>query len=77
MIFREFARYPKGIQMALLDMVFNLGLVGFRRDFPKLIEAVERRDWARASAECWRKGIGYPRNAWAQSQFDNAAVSSG
>lgn len=49
-IFSEFDTFSENRQEALVDVRFNLGLMGFRR-FKKMIAAVELQDWERAADE--------------------------
>ena len=67
---------PDGVKLALLDMIYNLGPAGLVRGFPKMLAAVEEKDWARAAACCERRGPGAARNAWTrQMLLSNVAGS--
>lgn len=68
-----FAEFPEYAQEALLDMAFNLGSEGLLRKFPRLMLAVEARNWAWCAAECHRAGIGEARNAATADLFRRAA----
>lgn len=60
--FPRFDAFPATAQLALLDMIFNLGPNGLFKGFPKLCRAADRLDWAACSAECTRAGIAEERN---------------
>lgn len=54
-------RCPERVQIALLDMTYNLGVAGLNK-FAKLRRAVDFRDWPTAAAECRRNGVQQARN---------------
>jgi GH24 family phage-related lysozyme (muramidase) len=60
--FAAFDTYPASAQLALLDMIFNLGPNGLFKGFPTMCKAVDRLDWAKCAAECNRKDISKDRN---------------
>ena len=60
---------PDGVKMALLDMAYNLGPAGLLDGFPRLIRAVEARDWSGAAAASFRHGPGAARNQWTRAMF--------
>ncbi|GAC1356949.1 MAG: hypothetical protein NVSMB3_03470 [Acidobacteriaceae bacterium] len=64
---------PDGVKLALLDMVYNLGPGRLFQEYPKLLGAIARGDWAKAAAACLRRGPGPARNAWTKEQFRDAA----
>jgi GH24 family phage-related lysozyme (muramidase) len=74
--FPDFNGYPDAACAALFDMAFNLGLTKLTGDFPKFCAAVKKKDWATASAQCHRNGIGPSRNAWTKAQFDQATTDA-
>jgi len=49
-IFTEFYTYPENVQIALIDMIFNLGKTRFLQ-FKKMIQAIKERDFLKASKE--------------------------
>ena len=57
--FPAFDSYPEPAQLALYDMVFNLG--SFVK-FPRFRAAVQAQNWEQAAAECHREGISDSRN---------------
>ncbi len=64
-----YEKYPDSVKMALLDMAYNLGPIGFLHGYPTLIHAVEAGNWAKAAANCFRHGPGALRNQWTQKMF--------
>lgn len=64
---------PDGVKLALLDMVYNLGPGKLFHEYPRMIAAVGKGDWAQAAAACLRRGPGPARNAWTKEQFLDAA----
>ncbi len=64
---------PDSAKIALLDMVYNLGPGRLFSEYPSLIAAVEKGDWAAAARQSLRKGPGPARNAWTRQQFLAAA----
>ena len=49
-IFTEFYTYPENVQIALIDMIFNLGKTRFLK-FKNMIQAIKERDFLKASKE--------------------------
>jgi len=64
--------YPQPAQIALLDMIYNLGGPGLAK-FVQFKAAVVAGDWQLASQQCYRNGIQLARNNWAAQQFLAAA----
>ncbi len=60
---------PDTVKIALLDMAYNLGPLGLLHGYPRLLDAVERGDWARAAAASMRRGPGAARNEWTRRMF--------
>lgn len=59
---------PVPVQLALVDMAYNLGVAGLGK-YVKMRAAVEARDWARAADECSRRGVQQPRNEATRELF--------
>jgi GH24 family phage-related lysozyme (muramidase) len=60
---------PDTVKLALLDMAYNLGPANLLREYPRLLQAVQAGNWARAAATCFRHGPGAARNQWTQQMF--------
>jgi len=60
-IFHDFDTFSENRQLALIDMMFNLGKTHFL-EFHKMLDAIRGRDWERASEEMlnskWAKQVG-------------------
>lgn len=65
------AQWPECVQVALVDMAFNLGAAGLAK-YRKLQVAVFARQWVVAADECKRGGIGDARNAATRQLFLDA-----
>jgi GH24 family phage-related lysozyme (muramidase) len=74
--FAEYDSLPRDVRLALLDMIYNLGEGGLTGKFPSFCEAIAAKDWARAAAECERRGIGDARNAWVKGLLLGAAQAA-
>lgn len=86
-LFPAWNRFPLAAQLALLDMVYNMGpgqaltqaqrRAGQREhglfQFHRLRASVAKEDWAAASRECERQGIQRSRNFWTRDKFLEAA----
>jgi GH24 family phage-related lysozyme (muramidase) len=60
--FPDYADYPAGVQGALIDMAFNLGLTGLMKKFPKFVGLINKKDFKGAAGESRRGGISEDRN---------------
>lgn len=67
------SRLPEPVQIALVDMAFNLGVGGLSK-YRKLRQAVQAHDWATAANECHRNGIQDARNEATRQLFLQAAA---
>ena len=65
--------FPDCAKQALLDMAYNLGPAGLLNGYPRLMQAIQAGDWARASSICGRRGLSPERNAWTKAMFLAAA----
>jgi hypothetical protein len=67
--------FPDCVKIALLDMVWNLGISKLRSTYPHFNVAVSAQDWKTAAAQCGRNvnvPAFAPRNAWTVAQFNQA-----
>lgn len=67
----KLANWPVPVQIALVDMAFNLGVGGLAK-YRRLHVAVFARQWDVAAAECSRRGIGAARNEATRQLFLSA-----
>jgi len=86
-LFGGWDHFPPAAQLALLDMIYNMGegraitpaerQAGQREhglfQFHRLRESVAREDWVAASRECHRVGIQALRDTWTRNKFLEAA----
>lgn len=86
-LFGGWNHFPLPAQLALLDMVYNMGegravtpaerQAGQREhglyQFHRLRESAAREDWVAASRECHRVGIQPARDTWTRNKFLEAA----
>ncbi len=80
----EFSTFERPAQQALLDMEYNVGDRKFRPYYkddktgemkaawPKLFDAVGKRDWKAASEESRSGDVQTKRNEWRRSKFIEA-----
>ncbi|KZN46497.1 glycoside hydrolase family protein [Pseudoalteromonas luteoviolacea] len=57
-----FKKMPSSVQLALLDMAYNLGTTNLSRAWPKLLNAIRAENWSAAADECHRKHVSAARN---------------
>ncbi|TQF72620.1 pesticin C-terminus-like muramidase [Pseudoalteromonas luteoviolacea] len=57
-----FKKMPSNVQLALLDMAYNLGTTNLSRAWPKLLNAIRTENWSAAAKECKRKHVSTARN---------------
>ena len=70
----QLSRQPEDVQLALVDMAYQLGAVGLRR-FVKLHAAVMARDYRTAMYESYRRDASPTRNANTAKLFEAAALA--
>lgn len=58
----NFDEFPDEVQMALFDMIFNLGMTNLRTSWPKFNAAIKREDWQTAASESRRLQVSATRN---------------
>ncbi len=76
-LFPDFDDYPTEARLALLDMIFNLGMEKLKNLFPKLNKAVKVKDWAEAAAQSNRPQLEDLRNRYVRELFEAAAKGVG
>jgi GH24 family phage-related lysozyme (muramidase) len=68
--FANWDDFPASAQLALLDMIYNLGsLIAF----PKLVAYATKKDWVNCAQQCYRNGPGNQRNNETKARFQAAA----
>lgn len=59
---------------SVVDMAYNLGVVGLIKKFPKMCKAVQALDLVTAAAQCNRPQVSEERNDWTREGFLDAAA---
>lgn len=72
-----FYKFPIEAQLALFDMIFNLGASGLRTKFPKFNKAIRQRNWKEAASESNRPQLGVERNRDIRDLFLKAEEKAG
>lgn len=67
--FLGFDNMPDEVQLALFDMVFNLGAAKLRAQYVLMNNAVKAEKWDVAARECNRVGIDTARNSYVKHLF--------
>jgi hypothetical protein len=73
--FPRFDDLPQGVQLAIVDMAWNLGLGGLHK-FGEFIGAVNRDDFDTAARECHRIDCRPERNDWCRRELLGAAATA-
>ena len=60
---KDFDALPQNVQLALFDMIFNLGATGLTR-FPQFNKSIKDGDWKKAATQCRRNGVNDGRNEY-------------
>jgi len=71
---RNFDDFPENAQLALFDMIFNLGFSGLKTKFPNLNRAIKTEDWKKAAKECNRPDVSAIRNNYVKKLFTSIPV---
>lgn len=69
----DFDQFPLAVQMALFDLIFNLGPTRLVNVFVRLDAAIRAEDWAQAAAESNRPQVQSARNHYVRQLFMTAA----
>lgn len=63
----QFSNFPANVQLALFDMIFNLGMPRLSSQFLKFNRHITNNNWEGASHECKRKDISDDRNFYVKN----------
>jgi GH24 family phage-related lysozyme (muramidase) len=74
--YSKYDSYPSAVQLALLDMAFQLGTNGLKNKWPKLNKAIDAEDWAEAANNCMRPDANAIRNGGTKVLFQRAAEAA-
>lgn len=65
-------QYPKRAQLALFDMMFNLGATGLTRTFVQFDKCIRAGDWKNAAEASARTQVSSARNAYVRQLLQTA-----
>jgi len=71
---RNFDDFPENVQLALFDMIFNLGYKGLKTKFPSFNRAIKAEDWRKAAKECNRPDVSVTRNNYVKKLFKTVPI---
>lgn len=71
-LYPYFGNLPQSVQLALLDMLYNLGLPEFS-GYRLMRQAILSEDWEKAARQSHRQGIQEERNDYVKNLFLQAA----
>lgn len=66
----DFDKLHKNVQLALFDMIFNLGATKIISSFPNFNKALKASDWKKAATESNRPDVSPARNQYVKQQFN-------
>ncbi len=72
-LFPGFGNFPLSAQIALWDMIYNLGPSNLRTEFPRMRQAILDGDWEEAARQSHRIGPSEERNRHVFDLFMDAA----
>ncbi|EPF7652954.1 hypothetical protein ACXLRA_003135 [Vibrio vulnificus] len=70
----DFDNFHKNIQLALFDMIFNLGATKLVNVFKKFNSALKDGDWQKAAAESNRPDVNSARNQYVKQLLNSVPV---
>lgn len=70
----DFDKFHKNVQLALFDMIFNLGATKIMNGFPNFNKALKVSDWKKASTESSRSDVSPTRNQYVKQLFNTVPV---
>lgn len=73
---KEFDQFPAAAQIALFDMIFNLGATKLKGQFIKFNAAIKSEDWKTAGIESYRPHVSPSRNNYVNQLFLSANSKS-
>jgi len=65
----NFENFDSNIQLALFDMIFNLGAPKLKNNFPKFNKAIKANDFESAAKESHRLDVDHLRNEYVNNLF--------
>ena len=72
----DFDNLHSNVQLALFDMIFNLGASKIMNNFPSLDLAIKKGDWKKAAPETNRPDVSTTRNQYVKQLFLSVPVAA-
>ena len=72
----DFDKLHKNVQLALLDMIFNLGATKIVGSFPSFNKALKAGDWKKAAIESNRPDVSVARNQYVKQLLNTVPVAA-
>lgn len=72
---KNFEDLDNNVQIALLDMVFNLGTTKLVHSFPKFHDAIKKGEYDNAAKQSHRLDVEENRNKYVKDLLESAAIS--
>lgn len=72
----DFDDLPDNVQLALFDMIFNLGATGIITKFPTFNSFIKTGDWAKAADQANRTGLSTSRNEYVKQLLIEAGKAA-
>jgi len=72
----DFDSFHSNVQLALFDMIFNLGASKIAKDFPSFDAAIKKGDWKRAAPETNRPDVSTARNQYVKQLLLSAPAAT-
>jgi len=73
-IYLDFDKFPSDAKLALMDLIFNVGMTNLKNKWPTMNAAIKAKDWAKAAANSNRKApISAARNKYVKDLFIKAS----
>lgn len=74
-IFSDFDRFPSEAKLALLDIIFNVGMTDLKNRWPNISKAVKAKDWGKAALASNRKApVSAARNKYVKDLLEKAEI---
>lgn len=72
---KDFDEFHRNVQLALFDMIFNLGATTLVNVFQKFNRAVKIGDWRQAAIESHRVDVNAARNQYVRQLLNNVPTT--
>ena len=72
---KDFDALPQNVQLALFDMIFNLGVTGLTK-FAQFNNSIKDGDWNKAATQCRRLGVNDGRNEYVKKLLLTASTEA-